>query len=72
MLNVIKKKNARGPNRGHRWSYFLNFDFFFKSLIILILAKGLFHGSIIVSVPPSQFFYQKNSTQKKKLKEINF
>jgi hypothetical protein len=36
-----------------------------KSLIVLILAKGLFHGSIIVLIPPSQFFYQQNSTQKK-------
>ncbi len=43
-----------------------------KSLIVLILAKGLFHGSIIVSVPPSHFFYQQNYTQKKEIYKLNF
>jgi len=48
-------------------AFFLKFElsfFFNKSLIVLILVKGLFHGSIIVSVPPSHFFYQQNSTKK--------
>ncbi len=38
----------------------------------MILAKGLFHGSIIVSVPPSHFFYQQNYTQKKEIYKLNF